>query len=149
MAANGTKKHHYVPQFYMGRFACADDENKVMVLERHRDFVVADRKSIDGIGYEEHLHDYDDNGAPASIEGDLNKAIETPFSQSTSEPRTIMPRDNFSLPIKTELSLRAAHFCIESPLPAAHRRPALGPTAGTSDGSCCPYLRRGSRRPAL
>jgi len=26
-----------------------------MVLERHRDFVVADRKSIDGIGYEEHL----------------------------------------------------------------------------------------------
>ena len=59
-----------------------DNENKVMVLERHRDVVVADRKSIEGIGYEERLHDYYDNGAPASIEGDLNKAIETPFSQS-------------------------------------------------------------------
>lgn len=82
MAANEAKKHHYVPQFYMRRFACADDENKVMMLERHFNFVVADRKSIEGIGYEERLHDYDDNGAPASIEGDLNKAIETPFSQN-------------------------------------------------------------------
>jgi hypothetical protein len=81
-AANEAKKHHYVPQFYMRRFACADDENKVMVLERHCNVVVADRKSIEGIGYEERLHDYDDNGAPASIEGDLNKAIETPFSQN-------------------------------------------------------------------
>jgi len=52
--------NHYVPQFYMRRFACADDENKVMVLERHRDVVVANRKSIEGIGYEERLHDYDD-----------------------------------------------------------------------------------------
>jgi Protein of unknown function (DUF4238) len=82
VAPNEAKKHHYVPQFYMRRFACADNENKVMVLERHRDVVVADRKSIEGIGYEERLHDYYDNGAPASIEGDLNKAIETPFSQS-------------------------------------------------------------------
>lgn len=82
MAANEAKKHHYVPQFYIGRFACADDENKVMALERHRDVVVAVRKSIKGIGYEERLHDYYDNGTPASIEGDLNKAIETPFSQS-------------------------------------------------------------------
>ncbi|MGH6679311.1 MAG: hypothetical protein ACREDL_10370 [Bradyrhizobium sp.] len=71
-----------MPQFYMRRFACADDENKVMVLERHSDVVVADRKSIEGIGYEEYLQDYDDNGIPASLEGDLNKVIETPFSQS-------------------------------------------------------------------
>lgn len=84
MAVNEAKKHHYVPQFYMRRFACADDENKVRVLERHGDVVVADRKSIEGIGYEEHLHDYDDNGARASIEDDLNKAIETPFSKSTT-----------------------------------------------------------------
>lgn len=82
MAANEPKKHHYVPQFYMRRFACADDENKVMALERHRNVVVADRKSIEGIGYEERLHDYDNNGAPASIESDLNKIIETPFSKS-------------------------------------------------------------------
>lgn len=84
MAANEAKKHHYVPQFYMRRFANAGDENKVMVLERHRDVVVVDRKSIEGIGYEDRLHDYDDNGAPASIESDLNTAIETPFSRSTT-----------------------------------------------------------------
>jgi len=82
MSANTPKKHHYIPQFYMRRFACIEDQNKVKVLERHRDVVVADRKSIEGIGYEERLHDYDDNGTPASIEGDLNKRIETPFSES-------------------------------------------------------------------
>lgn len=82
VAPNEAKKHHYVPQFYMRRFACADNENKVMVLERHQDVVVSNCKSIEGIGYEEHLHDYYDNGVPASIEGDLNKTIETPFSQS-------------------------------------------------------------------
>lgn len=84
MATNEPKKHHYVPQFYMRRFACADDENKVMVLERHHQVVVADRKSIEGIGYEERLHDYDDNGSPASIERALNRAIETPFSESST-----------------------------------------------------------------
>lgn len=82
MLANEPKKHHYVPQFYMRRFACANDENKVMVLERHRNVVVADRKSIENIGYEDHLHDYDDNGSPASIEKALNRMIETPFSES-------------------------------------------------------------------
>jgi hypothetical protein len=84
VAANEAKKHHYVPQFYMRRFACADDEKKVMVLERHRDALVADRKSVESIGYEDRLHEYDDNGSLASIEGDLNKAIETPFSQSVT-----------------------------------------------------------------
>ncbi|AJR23033.1 hypothetical protein TZ53_03870 [Sphingobium sp. YBL2] len=82
MAANAPIKHHYVPQFYMRQFACADDAHKVMTLERHSDVVVADRKSIEGIGWEERLHDYDDAGAPASIEGDINREIETPFSNS-------------------------------------------------------------------
>ncbi len=84
MTANESKKHHYVPQFYMRRFACVDDENKVMALEHHRDIVIVGHKSIEGIGYEERLHDYDANGTPKSIEGDLNKVIETPFSKSTT-----------------------------------------------------------------
>src|SRR5438093_11929706 len=62
VAENEPKRHHYVPQFYLRRFACSDDHNKVRVLERHRDIVVSDRKSIDRIGYEEGLHDYDDDG---------------------------------------------------------------------------------------
>lgn len=77
-----SKRHHYVPQFYMRRFACADDPNKVVALQRHRDVVVLGRKSIAGIGYEERLHDFNDNDAPASIERNLNETIEAPFSQS-------------------------------------------------------------------
>ena len=83
MATNEAKNHHFVPQFYMRRFVCADDEKKVAVLERDRDALVADRESIKSIGYER-LHDYDDNVASASIEVDLNKAIETPFSKNTT-----------------------------------------------------------------
>jgi hypothetical protein len=82
VAPSGPVNHHYVPQFYMRQFGCADDADKVMVLERHRDAVVADRKSIEGIGYKERLHYYNDDGTPASIESDINRAIETPFSQS-------------------------------------------------------------------
>ncbi|MGO9719887.1 MAG: DUF4238 domain-containing protein [Methylocella sp.] len=45
MVPNAPKRHHYVPQFYLRRFVCVDDENKVMVVERHRDILVAARKS--------------------------------------------------------------------------------------------------------
>lgn len=83
-SANTPRRHHYVPQFYLRRFACPDDANKVMVLEQHRDVLVADRKSIDRVGYEEALHDYDDDSGPASIEGDLNRLIETPFATSAT-----------------------------------------------------------------
>lgn len=80
--ASDPKRHHYVPQFYMRRFACADDANKVMVLERHRDLLVADRKSIGSIGYEDGLHDFVEDGVAGSVEGEINKVIETPFSAS-------------------------------------------------------------------
>lgn len=82
MTGNAAKKHHYVPQFYLRRFACRDDPNKVRVFEQHGDVLVAGRKSISRIGYEEGLHDYTDEGRDASFEGALNRVIETPFSQS-------------------------------------------------------------------
>ena len=65
---NEPKRHHYVPQFYMRQFACTADANKIMTLERHRDVVVAAPKSIGGIGYEDHLHDYEVDGVRTSIE---------------------------------------------------------------------------------
>ena len=82
VAADQPKRQHYVPQFYMRRFACADDPNKVMAVERHHDILVADRKSIGSIGYEDGLHDFVEDGVAGSIEGEINKAIETPFSDS-------------------------------------------------------------------
>ncbi|WOF45098.1 DUF4238 domain-containing protein [Sphingopyxis indica] len=82
MTAGRPKRHHYVPQFYLRRFACPDDANKVRVVERHGNILAIDRKSIDRIGYEDALHDYVEDGAAASIEGPINHMIETPFSNS-------------------------------------------------------------------
>jgi hypothetical protein len=80
--SNAPKRHHYVPQFYLRQFATTGDANKVAVLERHRDVLVADRKSVDSIGYEEGLHDFVEDGVAGSIEREINKVIETPFSDS-------------------------------------------------------------------
>jgi len=82
MTEGHPKLHHYVPQFYLRRFACSDDPNKVRILERHGDILVTDRKSIDRIGYEESMHDFVTDGVAGSIEGPINRVIETPFSNS-------------------------------------------------------------------
>jgi len=79
---NEPKRNHYVPQFYMRQFAYDADRNKVRVVERHRDAIVAESKSIDRIGFERGLHDFVENGVAGSIESKLNKMIETPFSGS-------------------------------------------------------------------
>lgn len=81
-SSNAPKRHHYVPQFYLRRFAAAGDRNKVGIAERHGEIVATDVKSIGSIGYEEGLHDFEADGATGSIEQDLNKSIETPFSIS-------------------------------------------------------------------
>ena len=84
MTAEKPRRHHYVPQFYLRRFACPDDANKVRVVERHGDILAIDRKSIDRIGYEDSLHDYVADGVERSIEGPINHMIETPFSNSAT-----------------------------------------------------------------
>jgi hypothetical protein len=66
----------------MRRLACADDYNKVMAVERHGDCLVAERKSIAGVGFEVGLHDVEEEGAASSFENDLNELIETPFAAS-------------------------------------------------------------------
>jgi hypothetical protein len=78
------KRHHCVPQFYLRRFACPEDPNKVRVLERHGDFLVVDRKSIDRIGYEEAMHDFVEDGVSDSIEGPINRVVEAPFSNNST-----------------------------------------------------------------
>lgn len=73
-----------MPQFYMRRLACADDTNKIMAVERHGDLLVADKKSIVGIGFEVGLHDFKEEGIIESFEADLNNMIETPFTTSAT-----------------------------------------------------------------
>ena len=82
VGVNRSKRHHYVPQFYLRRFGRADDTHKVMILERHGDVLAADRKSIGSIGYEERLHDFVEDGTTQSVEAEINQTIETPFSDS-------------------------------------------------------------------
>lgn len=84
MSGNAPKRHHYVPQFYLRRFACGDDVHKVMTVERHRDVLIGKRKSITHIGFEDGLHNYIDQGEQASIESDINRMIETPFARSST-----------------------------------------------------------------
>ena len=82
MTINAAEDHHYVPQFYMRRFALSDDANKVMAVERHGDILNFARKSVGSIGYEKRLHDFVESEVPGSIEGDVNKLVETPFAES-------------------------------------------------------------------
>lgn len=84
MTGGRPKRHHYVPQFYLRRFACQEDPNKVRILERHGDVLVTGRKSINRIGYEDSMHDFVDNGVAGSIEGPINRVIETPFFNSAT-----------------------------------------------------------------
>ena len=80
--SSAPKRQHYVPQFYLRQFAVAGDANKVAVVERHRDILASGRKSVGSIGYEEGLHDFVEDGVAGSIEGAVNKVIETPLSDS-------------------------------------------------------------------
>ncbi|MGA1839090.1 MAG: DUF4238 domain-containing protein [bacterium] len=79
---NEPKKHHYVPQFYLKKFCCIDDENKVPTISRHNPFLIQKRSSIGRIGYEDNLYKITDDEIELCIERNLNRYIETPISQS-------------------------------------------------------------------
>ena len=79
---NDPKKHHYVPQFYLRKFRCIDDENKVPTISRHNQFLIKKRSSIGRIGYEDYLYTITDREIEVCIERNLNRYIETPISQS-------------------------------------------------------------------
>jgi hypothetical protein len=81
-SAQHTKRNHYVPQFYMRQFALCDERTKIRCLTRHDPYVSVGVKSISRIGYEEDLYTFGVAGSGASIEGDLNKNIETPIANS-------------------------------------------------------------------
>jgi len=79
---NDPKKHHYVPQFYLRKFHCVDDENKVPTISRHDPYLIKKKSSISRIGYEDYLYKISDKNIEQCIEKNLNLAIETPISQS-------------------------------------------------------------------
>lgn len=78
------KKHHYVPQFYLRKFRCADDENKAPTINRHNPFLIKKSSSIGHIGYEDHLYKIKDEEIEVCVEKILNRNIETPICQSNT-----------------------------------------------------------------
>ena len=81
---NDPKKHHYVPQFYLRKFRCSDDENKVPTISRHNPYLIKKKSSINRIGYEDYLYKISDTKIEQCIEKNLNLTIETPISQSAT-----------------------------------------------------------------
>jgi len=79
---NDPKKHHYVPQFYLRKFSCPDESNKVPTLSRHTPYLIKKRNSISRIGYEDNLYKVTDENIELCVERNINLAIETPISQS-------------------------------------------------------------------
>lgn len=75
-------KHHYVPQFYLRQFSCPDDVNKVSAASFNRPFIIKNKKSIEGIGYEDNLYSISNDDIEWCIEEKLNRRIETPITQS-------------------------------------------------------------------
>jgi hypothetical protein len=43
MNSNTPKRHHYVPKFYLRRFACSDDVNKIIAQPKHPEHVETKR----------------------------------------------------------------------------------------------------------
>jgi hypothetical protein len=65
---------HYVPQFYLRRFALPGGTH-VPVLARPNRQVITDEKAISAIGYEEDLHTLQTPAGPISLEKIINDRI--------------------------------------------------------------------------
>jgi hypothetical protein len=73
----------------MRQFALGGERTKIRCLTRHDPYVSVGVKSISRIGYEEDLYTFGVAGSKASIEGDLNKNIETPIANSETWSKII------------------------------------------------------------
>ena len=63
------EKHHYIPVFYLKRWADKDGDGRLCVYSRPYDRVKANRKHPDATGYEDDLNAI--RGADAETEGHL------------------------------------------------------------------------------
>jgi len=79
--ANQGSTDHYVPQFYLQRFALHGGTHVPVITRPHRQ-VITDEKAISGIGFEEDLHALQTPTGSVSFETIINKRIETPFTNT-------------------------------------------------------------------
>jgi hypothetical protein len=80
--ANEPRNHHYAPQFFLRNFAVDEAKTRVTTLAKHEDMAIWAERSIENIGYERDFYVHERNGAPISVETDINRQVETPLSES-------------------------------------------------------------------
>lgn len=82
MAPNEPHDHHYAPQFYLRNFACDEEKKKINAVMKHGSRAVWAQRSIKSIGFEHDLYVHMNRGTPVSVEGAVNRHVETPISES-------------------------------------------------------------------
>lgn len=81
-ASNEPRNHHYVPQFFLKNFAVDEAKTRVTTVAKHGEMAIWAERSIESIGYERDFYVHVRNGAPISVETDINRRLETPLSKS-------------------------------------------------------------------
>ena len=89
---NEPRDHHYVPQFYLRNFSVDPEQKKLTSVAKHGHFAVWAERSIENLGYERDLYVHFRRGIPVSVESDINRAIETPISQSETWAKVVSGR---------------------------------------------------------
>lgn len=85
VAKNGvSRKHHYVPQFYLRAFSSDIKRRKVAAIQKHGTRAVWAERHIKSIGYETDFYVREENGQIISSETIINARIETPLSSSST-----------------------------------------------------------------
>lgn len=82
MSQNEPRDHHYAPQFYLRNFSVDEERLKIPVLAKQGSRLIWMVRSIATLGYERDFYMHTENGAPVSVEADINRRIETPISKS-------------------------------------------------------------------
>lgn len=76
------RDHHYAPQFYLRNFAADPEGLKIHTVGKSGQTAVWTQRSIETIGYERDFYVHMVDGAPVSVETQINQQIETPISTS-------------------------------------------------------------------
>lgn len=82
MSTNQPRNHHYIPQFYLRNFAVDEEKKKLFTVMRRSHLAVWAQRAIRSIGFERDLYVHMVDGAPISVETEINSNVETPISKS-------------------------------------------------------------------
>ncbi|QND12959.1 DUF4238 domain-containing protein [Rhizobium leguminosarum bv. trifolii] len=82
MSQNPPRDHHYIPQFYLRNFSADEERKKLFTVMRHGHRAVWAQRAIKSIGFERDLYVHMNEGAPVSVETEINSRVETPISKS-------------------------------------------------------------------